>query len=152
MAYFPKSIKHAGFNKHAGLHIIRKLRKCNMKGSQPKDVMAFYIRIFKVLKLHFLIILIFKVKLPIKSAINWKINPCAGCIKTCRLENFPKLIKRAGCNKTLQVGIFWKINRTCCTFIRYLTVCIAKKYKIDSKSNSLLLISAVCREIWIRPK
>ena len=33
-------------------------------------------------------------------------------------KKFPKLIKCAGWNKGVQVGIFQKINKLCCTFIR----------------------------------
>ena len=43
---------------------------------------------------------------------------------TFKMENFPKLIKCAGWNKGLKVGIFQKINKLCCTFIRYTRVSI----------------------------
>ena len=38
------------------------------------------------------------------------------------MENFPKLIKCAGWNKGVQVGIFQKINKICCMIIREVRV------------------------------
>ena len=39
-------------------------------------------------------------------------------MKCMQAGKFPKINKRAGWNKAVQVGIFQKINKMCSTFIR----------------------------------
>ena len=49
-------------------------------------------------------------------------------MKCMQAGKFPKINKRAGWNKAVQVGIFQKINKLCSTFIR--------ETRVDPTKNS----------------